>query len=74
MFEHQLWAFVFLSLYLSGTNFRGYWFSRFRSFLPKIAKICTREIFNLVETAKINTRKKNLKKNYEFSTLVTNNG
>ena len=37
--------------YLSGTNFRGYKFS-------KMAKICTREIFNFVETAKINTREK----------------
>ena len=37
--------------YLSGTNFCGYKFS-------KMAKICTREIFNFVETVKINTREK----------------
>ena len=35
----------FLPIYLSGTNF-------------KIAKMCTRETFNFVETAKINTRQK----------------
>ena len=39
--------------YLNGTNFRGYYFSRFSH---KIAKICTREMFRFVQTAKINTR------------------
>ena len=42
--------------------FAGIIFSHFSRFLPKITKICTREIFNFVETAKINTCEKNWKK------------
>ena len=46
-------------IYLSISNFRRYYLSRFSRLLFKITKICTREIFSFVKTAKINTREKN---------------
>ena len=43
-------------VYLTGRNFRGKKVSRFSRFLPKTAKLSSREILQYRQSAKLNSR------------------